>query len=232
MAKDSFILYHSFYESIEHLSDEDIGKLTRAIFIYEIENKEIELSPVVKMAFSFIKKQLDINKGKWKETCEKRKEAGKQGGLKSGEVRRSKQSKCLKNEANEAEYVYVSEYDSVSDSENDLLTDSNYSEIEKKLNLILTRVSDQQYKELLAIYTNRLINNTEAAQKLNDILLQYDGWKANNMNIKNDFPVLRKWIINSFQPESQAAKSYKLKTNNLKVVPVAGSKYGGVDNGN
>ena len=77
--KSSFILYTDFYDVIKDLTDEQIGKLHRAIYIYQLEDKIIELDAITKMAFKFIRLQLDKNKSKWEETKEKITEAGKKG---------------------------------------------------------------------------------------------------------------------------------------------------------
>ena len=74
--KDSFILYNSFYEPIKSLSDEQLGRLFRAIFNYTIKG-EITQEESIKIAFMFIKNQLDMDITKWKETKKKRSEAGK-----------------------------------------------------------------------------------------------------------------------------------------------------------
>ena len=62
--KSSFILYTDFYDVIKDLTDEQIGKLHRAIYIYQLEDKIIELDAITKMAFKFIRLQLDKNKSK------------------------------------------------------------------------------------------------------------------------------------------------------------------------
>ena len=79
MSKDSFILYSDQAELFENLSDEQAGKLIKAIFDYAITGKESELSGVLKIAFIPIKQQLDRNEIKWKAVKEKRSEAGKKG---------------------------------------------------------------------------------------------------------------------------------------------------------
>ena len=75
--KDSFILYNSFYEPIKSLSNEQLGRLFRAIFNYTT-NGEITQEEDIKIAFLFIKNQLDIDINKWEETRKKRSEAGRQ----------------------------------------------------------------------------------------------------------------------------------------------------------
>lgn len=80
MEKKGFILYNSFYEPIKALKNEQLGKLLRAIFNYTI-NGEITQDSDILVAFMFIKNQIDIDTNKWEEERQKRKEAGRLGGI-------------------------------------------------------------------------------------------------------------------------------------------------------
>ena len=71
---DSFILYTSYYAIIEGLTDEQLGQLTRALFIYARDGEVINLEPVVRMAFSFIKDNIDRNADKYQKKCERNRE--------------------------------------------------------------------------------------------------------------------------------------------------------------
>lgn len=79
MNKVSFLIYLDYEEQFNLLSDEELGQLIRAIMEYEKTGTEPNLSGVIKMAFSFIKAQLDRDRDKWKEEKQKRSEAGKKG---------------------------------------------------------------------------------------------------------------------------------------------------------
>lgn len=68
---DSFILYASDYQLIEGLTDEQLGQLTRALFIYARDGEVINLEPVVRMAFVFIKDKIDRNQAKYQKKCER-----------------------------------------------------------------------------------------------------------------------------------------------------------------
>lgn len=78
--KKSFVLYTEYEENLEDLPDEELGQLFRAIFGYVNRGVVPDLSPSCKMAFSFIRKDLDRNQAKYEETCRKRREAGSKGG--------------------------------------------------------------------------------------------------------------------------------------------------------
>lgn len=77
---DSFILYTSYYALIEGLTDEQLGQLTRAIFLYARDGKSIELEPVVRIAFGFIIDDMKRNKAKYEEKVERWRANGKKGG--------------------------------------------------------------------------------------------------------------------------------------------------------
>ena len=68
---DSFILYTSYYAIIERLTDEQLGKLMRAIFIYARDGEVINLEPTLRMAFAFIKDDMERNQAKYNEKREK-----------------------------------------------------------------------------------------------------------------------------------------------------------------
>lgn len=108
MEKKSFVMYADYQKHIARLSDGDAGKLMKAIFAYVNGSDEVQLSPAADMAFSFIKERIDHDTEKWNAICQKRSEAGK----KSGESRRSKQTrtKTSKHEQNELRMIMIMIY--------------------------------------------------------------------------------------------------------------------------
>ena len=84
-----------------------------AIFDY-CESKTIskELNNVSKMAFSFVKAQLDKDSEKWEKTLQARKIAGSKGGKQN----QAKLSKAKQNQANQAVSVNVNVNDNVNDN--------------------------------------------------------------------------------------------------------------------
>lgn len=82
--KESFIIYKSFYEPIKILSDKQLGRLFRALFDYQIENKA-DVEPDILMAFSFFKNQMDIDERKYDKVVERNRSNGSKGGRPSKE---------------------------------------------------------------------------------------------------------------------------------------------------
>lgn len=127
--KDSFVLYNSYYDLIEDLDMEQRGTLLTAILEHSLGMEQTDLDPITKLAYRVIASQLDRDRKKWERTCKKRAEAGRKGGIASGQARsktkqneanEAKASKRKQSQANEAEYEYESE------SENDYEDDYDY----------------------------------------------------------------------------------------------------------
>jgi len=79
MQRDSFIMYKSFYEPISLLTDEQLGRLLRAIFRYQITGEENADKDIL-LPFRFFVNQFRIDNAKYDEICTKRRDNGKKGG--------------------------------------------------------------------------------------------------------------------------------------------------------
>ena len=89
MAKDTFILYTEQKEVIDKLSDEQAGKLIKAIYEYVETGEMPNLDNVLDLVIIPFKQNLDRNADKYEETKKKRSEAGKLG----AEIKKQKQAK-------------------------------------------------------------------------------------------------------------------------------------------
>lgn len=130
---DSFILYTSDYQLIEGLTDEQLGQLTRALFIYARDGKTIKLEPVVRMAFLFIKDKIDRNQTKYQKKCERlRANAQKRWGMQK-DANDTEACNNIQKHTNECKSMqlhtkgclYDSDSDSDSDSDVSKETDNN-----------------------------------------------------------------------------------------------------------
>ena len=97
--KNSFIVYAAdIKETLDKLTDDQVAELFRGMVDYQITGEAPEFSGVLEFAFIPIRQQMARDNTKWERTRAKRVESGRQGGLRSGEVRKAK----TENEANEA----------------------------------------------------------------------------------------------------------------------------------
>ena len=117
--KESIIFYISQYTAIKDLTDEQIGRLFRAIFEKQLGN-EVVLEDDIKIAFNFINNQLVVDEKKYTEKCEKNRNNGKKGGAPIGNqnakktTKQPKQPNGLKNNPNDNE----NENDNENDNDN------------------------------------------------------------------------------------------------------------------
>lgn len=79
MAKDSFIVYTSFYKPISILSDKQLGRLFRAIFRYHL-GEVVNVEEDIRMAFEFFKNQFEIDGSKYQAKIKRDVENGRKGG--------------------------------------------------------------------------------------------------------------------------------------------------------
>ncbi len=79
--KDSFILYTEQKEVIDKLSDEQAGKIIKALYSYAKDGTMPQLDAVLDLVIIPFKSAIDRNDIKWQETKKKRSEAGKKGML-------------------------------------------------------------------------------------------------------------------------------------------------------
>ena len=138
--KDSFLLFTEHKDAIGALSDEDAGKLLKAMYAFHAgdESASEALPPMAKILFLMLKPVFERSQTKYEETVQKRREAGAKGGRakaanasasgagEAGEANEANASTPAANEANAKSAILpdlanskacLSESDSESDSE-------------------------------------------------------------------------------------------------------------------
>ena len=93
MERDTFVFYKDWLNVIRDLPSEVQLEVYQAIAEYAIYGNLIELKPLAKVAFGFVKQTIDRDTQKYISIKEKRKEAGAKGGrpLKTNELEESKE---------------------------------------------------------------------------------------------------------------------------------------------
>lgn len=207
MAKNSFIVYYNYKEALADLTDEQVGKLFRALFEYEMEGKDPEFEGELKIAFRFIKKDLDINLTKYASVCERNRENGMKGGRPRNPENPKNPSGFSKTQENPKNPVGA-------DDDNDIIYTSN-NNIEKiKENSAISTIkekkkettqkfgeyahvllTDKQYEKLVEDYGQE---KTSLAIKYLDEYIEMKGAVYKNYNL-----VLRKWVFDAVEKEEQ-----------------------------
>lgn len=80
--KDTTIVYNSYVEKFSKLSNAQFGELMRAALIYSASGElPVIEDALVELSFDILKVDIDFNNEKYQKECEKRREAGRKGGL-------------------------------------------------------------------------------------------------------------------------------------------------------
>jgi hypothetical protein len=158
--KESFVLYTGQYIAIKSLSLEAKGELLDALYRYVIDGTVPSFTtPEIKMAFNFIRIQIDRDQQKYITICEKRAMAGKRGGRP-----KTKKTNALKKSKAKQEKLGNPDNDTDNDNDND--TDNIYIKKTKKENL------EKKFIEIVKDF-NSQVSNTGSSVKpvrvLNDL---------------------------------------------------------------
>lgn len=117
MKKDSFILYTYQAETLSDLSLEQKGSLLTALFEYASGEQPEITDQAVKVAFSFIRIQIERDNKKYTDICEKRRNAAR-----NRWQNKAKPNKSLQNDAKNtnAHCAGANDYDNEYDNDNEL----------------------------------------------------------------------------------------------------------------
>lgn len=181
MNKKSFVLYAEWEDAFDQQPNDVAGELIKLIFDY-VRAGEVLISdnPVVNAMFSIFRPAIDRNIDKYDEVVEKRREAGRMGGLKKSLNKQNvanvaSASKCKQNVANVA--------DSVSDS----VSDINKEKIVKEKSLSLSDRTEK-FKEELIPFVQKYGKDM--------IFAFFDYWsEPNQSKTKMKFEMQKTWDI-------------------------------------
>ena len=195
--KKSFILYADYTKHISKLSDEDAGRLFKAIFDYVNEGKLPDLDGMAAMAFSFIANQLDTDLQKYEETCKKRSENIKKRWEKANASQKAAENTSDTKDTNEYNCIFCNtndtdnDNDSDIDNENDIDNDSDNGSV---LHNIRARgahhtihLTEQEYKNLCGKYGQAVID--QYVEKIDQYLTE-NGKKP----YPNHYQTIVKWL--------------------------------------
>ena len=113
--KKSFVMYADWQHTVKELTDEEAGKILKHLLSYVNDENPILEDRILKLVFEPIKLQLKRDLQKYELIKEKRSEAGRQGGLASGESR-SKDKQTEANEANASQPKQTEANEAVNDN--------------------------------------------------------------------------------------------------------------------
>lgn len=206
------MLYTASDEILDLLSDEQAGRLMKALFKYELGQPLPEMDGMTLVAFTSIKGYLDKDGEKYDETCRKRREAGSKGGRPKKENQTDTDEETEKakkpngfsgnqTKGRKPDYESDSESDSEYESESEYESDS---ESEREKGRTRKREPKSRYGEyghvmLTDPERERLFNDYGEAETLEaikflDEYIEEKGYKSKSHNL-----TMRKWVFKAVQ---------------------------------
>ena len=172
LKKKSFILHVDSLDVLSDLSDEQAGKLFKAMLAFH-KGEEIELDPLTKMAFSFFKNQFIRDNEKYVKTCEARAQAGSKGG-------KQKQQNIASASNSYQKVAKVAENDSDNEKDSDSKKDKP------------KRFAPPSLKDVLDYMTERGYPYHKEAESFIDYYSS-NGWKVGKNAMKDWKAASRNW---------------------------------------
>ena len=169
MAKDKkgFILYADLIYTVDKMPSEKAGDLFKHILKYVNDLNPITTDLIIELTFEPIKQQLKRDLNKWEDKSQKRSNIGREGGLKSGEARRSKlkQNEPIGSKLKQNEQVTVNVNDIISKDINKKVSFENSNLFDK--NIFAEKFKDWNKKKLLYYYDSALSYSQEGNKYVN-----------------------------------------------------------------
>jgi len=199
----SFILYQEYKENLSVLSQKQKGDLLDAIFAFN-EDKEIKLEPLVDMAFSFIKSDLQRNKKKYENIAERNRINGAKGGRPS---KAKKPSGLIGNPKKPRESLNDNVNDNDNDNDNKKKEDPQkifHEAVGKQINQL--GIDPDTWDSFMEVRKNLKVTETERATNM--LLSKLTKMKDKGHDVKE---VIEESVINNwkgvFEPKKQFNQS-------------------------
>ncbi len=194
--KKSFVLYVDYWPQVKLLTVEQRGLLFTAIFAHARGDELPELDPVTQMAYSFIEGQMLRDEAKWEDTCKKRSEAGRKGGMSSAARRKANATVAYQCQPNQAD----NDNDTDNDNDNDTDTEDDTSAPKAYGDYGWVKLTQEEFRSLSERYNE---NELQRAIQYLDTSAQSN----NNRNGWTDWALMiRRCIDEGWVSGSRATK--------------------------
>ena len=219
--KESFVLYLEHKDIFDELDNDEAGKLIKAIFEYQNTGEIVELDRSLRLAFIPIKNALDRNEAKWEAERQKRREAGRLGGLaKSSNAKHSLATPSNANQevanlavnVNVNDNVNVNVSENVSVSEKEITVVPSSIEIDSELFIELPLIN----KTTFPIYEKDLTKWKEIypAVNIEQEFRNMLGWCNSNPRNRKTKSGISRFINNWLSRSQDRARITPVPTNN------------------
>lgn len=225
MAKESTIIYRSFYEAIKELPEKNQCEVWNAIFQFALDETEVELGGISKTVFRLIKPQIEANNRRYKNGCKDKKSDKKKAKRKRNGSETEANNKQTRSETDSRLSFARNDNDNVNVNVNDKekikgeiikslsgngstpeevekVATEQVAEFEKEFQTLKTWITNNtprvnQMKEPLTLQQFvYLRHKIPDKQKLRDLLFSMHNWKDLTVKNVSAYLTILKWAKN------------------------------------
>lgn len=201
--KNSFILYTEQKAVIDKLTDEQAGKLIKAIYAHET-GEEMELDAILDLVITPFLTVLEKDKEKYAEKCEKRAQAGAKGG-KQRVANQANATFAKQNQANDSKSKQEEANQADNDNEYDNDNDFKKENIKRKSTTQAKAFVKPTVEEVKAYCVER--KNNVNPDKFIDFY-ESKGWLIGKNPMKDWKACVRTWEKGSTSPPNKPSSVY------------------------
>ena len=200
----SFVLYADYKEHIDMLTVNEKADLLDAIFAHVCGTEEPILEGMAKMAFSFIRNEIDRNAEKYEATCEKRREAANKRWQKDMQVDANASKSIICNAKH-----YDNDNDTDTDTDNDTDNENKHcSSAPPLITLPLNTGEEYPFSQKDIDEWSILYPNVNVLQEMRNM----KGWCVNNPTKRKTKRGIRsfvnRWLAKEQDKGSRSSSSY------------------------
>lgn len=157
MARDTFIFYRDWLNALNEMPDNVQLEVYKSIAKYALDGNLSELSPLAKIAFSFVKPQIDRDMEKYNKVVERNRANGKLGGRKPKQTEETQENpvgylETEETQTNPKNLDNDNEYDNVNDNDNKNENELNKDSLFGTSSEAPTKTDRVPYKEIVEKY--------------------------------------------------------------------------------
>ena len=212
----SFVIYKDWEEYVDALgSDEEAGKLFKALFAFATRAEEAEFVGALKIAFIIMRNSIERDGEKWENTCSARSESIKKRWEKPEDTKNTNEYKCIQKHTNDTD----KDKETDKDTEKEIITPTTPSngETAPKKRVSKPKIDKTKFAEFVSMtndeYTSLVAKvGEQGTKRCIEILDNYKG--ASGKKYSNDYRAILNWVISRYEEERNRGGGFNGNGNN------------------
>ena len=193
--KTSFIMYGDYSKYVRYMTDEEAGKLIKAVFAYAYDKQRAEFEGIVGMAYDLFIDNIERDNEKFMNTCKARSAAGK----KSAQLRKAKSNKTQQS-------TNKTQQSSTNSNKTSTKLTENENEIENEIEIENENENDSLSVSAGNGYSSAIASERVCVSKTNDDISKKDKSGLSTKQLESEFEEL--WNMYPHERRQGKKKAY------------------------